>query len=33
MNYKNATDFLNNEIQPRWPKWRPTEIEIRDWMG
>jgi hypothetical protein len=33
MNYKNATDFLNNEIQPRWPKWRPTEIEIRDWMS
>jgi hypothetical protein len=33
MNNVQAAEFIYSQIQPRWPKWRPTEIEIRDWMG
>jgi hypothetical protein len=33
MNNTQAAEFIHSQLKPRWPKWQPTEIEIRDWMG
>jgi len=33
MNKTQGMEFLSLQLKPRWPKWQPTEIEIRDWMG
>ena len=33
MKFSESNDFLRDEIQGRWPEWKPTAIEIRDWCG
>ena len=33
MTYTESIDFLEKQVKSRWPEWRPTDQETKDWCG
>lgn len=31
MNWTETNQFLIEEVQSRWPAWKPTDMEVKDW--